>query len=398
VLPGDAPPLADGAIVLEEDLVVAVGPATDVIPRASGAVVERVRGVVFPGLVNAHTHLELSALRGKVTGGRGFIDWVERLIGMRLEVTAEEEEQAVGEAVLALDRAGTVAVGEVTNSLSAVHSLARAGIVGSIFHEVFGWDRERVMGRLRAVEAELHDKVGAWPTVELAYAPAPHTLYTTHPDVVRAAIDAARSRGRRTSVHLAEHPLERRAIEQGDGPVTDWLEVRTRQPRSSIPWPRRPLFDHAADMGALAEGVLLVHLTDARPSELARVRESGAAVVLCPRSNLHIETQLPPLLAMREAGLEPALGTDSLASSPSLDVLAEARSLADRFPQVPAWELVKMATANGARALGRSDLGRLAEGARPGVVAVEGSIASDPAAWLLAHLGAPRRFVSRRKS
>ena len=89
-------------------------------------------------------------------------------------------------------------------------------------------------------------------------------------------------------------------------------------------------------LGALGPHVLAVHLTDAHPEELARVAERGAPVVLCPRSNLYIELRSPPLLAMRAAGIAPALGTDSLASNASLDVLAEARALADRFPTVPA--------------------------------------------------------------
>ena len=117
---------------------------------------------------------------------------------------------------------------------------------------------------------------------------------------------------------------------------------------------------------------------------------------MCPRSNLHIETKLPPLLAIRAAGIEAALGTDSLASNASLDVLAEARALADRFSAVPALELVRMATWNGARALGRRDLGRLAKGARPGVVAVDGEVGEDAAAFLLRNVKAPRRWIARR--
>jgi cytosine/adenosine deaminase-related metal-dependent hydrolase len=142
--------------------------------------------------------------------------------------------------------------------------------------------------------------------------------------------------------------------------------------------------------------VLAVHLTDARPEELELVARRGAPVVACPRSNLHIETRLPPLLAMRTAGLHPALGTDSLASNASLDVLAEARALADRFSTVPAAELLRMATWEGARALGRADIGRIARGARPGLFAIDGDVGSDPAAFVLKHVRAPRRWLVRR--
>ncbi|MDB4946490.1 MAG: Adenosine deaminase [Labilithrix sp.] len=393
LLPGDAPPIVDGAVVVDEEgTVLDVGPAGELASRHAGAEVTRVRGVVFPGLVNAHTHLELSAMRGKVHGGRGFVGWVDALITLRPELQADEESAALALAIDELAAKATVAVGEVTNTLGAVRLLAERGIGGCVFHEVFGQDRASVMKRVEGLRAELEERLPSWPTTDLAYAPAPHTLYTTHPEAVRALLASAERHGSRTSLHLAEHAAERRAIEHGDGPVPEWLFTRARQRPE---WPLQPLFDYAESVGALSPSTLLVHLTDARPDELARIAERGAPVVLCPRSNLHIELRLPPLLAVRAAGLRAALGTDSLASNASLDVLAEARALADRFPAVPAWELVQMATWNGAQALGRPDLGRFARGARPGVFAVEGA-AADGAAFLLANLALPRRQLARR--
>lgn len=400
VLPGDRGPIGDGALLVAGEgdrepagTILDVGPARDLLPRHAGAEVVRLRGLVLPGLVNAHTHLELSALRGRVPGGRGFVPWVEGLIGARSEVSPDEEPEAIEQAVADLERSGTVLVGEVTNSLAAVSALARHGIGGSVFHEVFGHDRASVLRRVEGLGAERLGRCAPWPTEDLRYAPAPHTLYTTHPEAVAALIEGARRLGHRTSLHLAEHASERRAIEHDEGPVPDWLLARTK---SRPTFARRALFDYAEELGALAPDVLLVHLTDARPDELARVAERAAPVALCPRSNLTIEMRLPPLMAIRGAGLEAALGTDSLASSPSLDVLAEAKALADRFPGVPAHELLRMATYNGARALGRPDCGRLARGTRPGVLHVDAAVSGDPAAFLLAHLQLPRRFVVSR--
>ncbi len=404
VLPGDAPPIVDGAVVVDgEGTIVDVGRASDLLPRHAGAPVVRVRGVVLPGLVNAHTHLELSAMRGKCGGGRGFVGWVDSLIAQRPEVHADEEAEAIASAIDELLNAGTVAVGEVTNTLAAVTPLAARGIGGSVFHEVFGQDRAAVLRRVEGLRAELEERLPSWPTSDLSYAPAPHTLYTTHEDAIRALLESAKEYGAPTSLHLAEHASERRAIESGDGPVPEWLFLRAKQRPA---WPMLPLFDYAARVGALAPSVLLVHLVEARADELARVAEHGAPVVLCPRSNLHIEMKLPPLLAVRAAGIDAALGTDSLASNASLDVLAESKALADRFPGVPAWELVRMATWNGARALGRQDLGRLARGARPGVLAIEADVratgasaaAPDGAAFLLANLRLPRLMLAPRAS
>jgi cytosine/adenosine deaminase-related metal-dependent hydrolase len=395
VITGEADVHADGAVVVgERGEIVDVGRAEDVIPRSGGAVAfERVRGALLPGLVNAHTHLELSAMRGLVPGGAGFVPWVEHLIGARVSVRPELDGESIDQAVSELVSYGTAAVGEVTNSLAAVRGLAVRGVVGCIFHEVFGVEREPLEKRVRELPRWVEEHAMPWPSGELSYAPSPHTLYTTHPVVVSRLVREAADRGVRASIHLAEHAAERRYLERGDGPVLAWYETRLKLPPSALAWPGKPPVAFADDLGVLAPHVVCVHLTDARPEELATVAERGAPVVLCPRSNLYIETRLPPLLSMIAAGIAPALGTDSLASSASLDVLAEARALADRFPTVAARELVRMATWNGALALGRSDVGRIARGARPGILAIEGEVGDDSCAFVLRNVKAPRRWL-----
>jgi len=400
VVLGDRDPIRDAAVVVGAGCeIVDVGPASDVLPRHTGLAVERVRGVLLPGLVNAHAHLELSALRGQIPGGAGFVPWVEHLIGARAEEQPHDDRAAIERAVAELDAFGTAGVGEVTNSLAAVRCLAERGLAGCVFHEVFGVELATLEQRIAGLPALLEEVVGQWPTSDLAYAPTPHTLYTTHPLVARRLLDDARRKGLRASVHLAEHAAERRFLEHGDGPIAHWYERRLRLRRESLEWPGKSPIEFADELGALAPHVLCVHLTDARADELDRVARREAPVVFCPRSNLYIEARLPPLIAARAAGLWPALGTDSLASNASLDVLAEARALADRFPAVPACDLVRMATWEGARALGRPDLGRIAVGASPGLFAIETTIPidGDPCALVIANVRAPRRWVERRR-
>jgi cytosine/adenosine deaminase-related metal-dependent hydrolase len=398
VVPGDAEAIRDGAVVVDErGAVLEVGNAGDVLPRHAGAPVERVRGVLLPGLVNAHTHLELSALRGQVPGGAGFVPWVEHMLALRAEVEPEHDLEAIERGVDELVAFGTVAVGEVTNTLSAVRALARRGLVGCVFHEVFGVERAPLEKRVELLPRIVEEQVGSWPSADLSYAPTPHTLYTTHPEVTRRVLREARDRGVRASLHVAEHAAERRFLERGDGPVADWYESRLKLPRDRIATPGKSPIELADELGALAPHVVCVHLTDARSEELALVALRGPPVIFCPRSNLFIETKLPPLLAARAAGIMPGLGTDSLASNASLDVLAEARALADRFPTVPALELVRMATWAGACALGRGDIGRIARGARPGLLAIDGAVGDDPCAFVLHRVRAPRRWIVRRQ-
>ncbi len=398
ILPGEERPLPDGAVVVDErGVILDVGRAAEVLPRHAGAPVEHIRGALMPGLVNAHAHVELSALRGKISGGSGFVPWLERMMGIRATEQPEEDPAAIEQAAAELESFGTAAIGDVTNTLSTAHALARHGIGGIVFHEIARLDSVRAFARLAEMKNDFDTSEIDWPTPDLAYAPAPHTVYTTHPDAVRAVLIAARARGVKTTVHLAEHPAERTFLLEGRGPFVDFAR-KMGLTIDGFPVPHKGPIDYAMDLGLLAPDVLLVHLTDVRARELDLIAASGAPVVLCPRSNLFIEVKLPPLVEMLAAGLTPALGTDSLASNLSLDVLAEARALADRFPSVPKGVLTDMATAGGARALGRSDLGRLARGRQPGVLAIEGELgpSDDPRAWVLRQSAASRRWIARR--
>jgi cytosine/adenosine deaminase-related metal-dependent hydrolase len=399
ILPGEERPLPDGAVVIDESgTILDAGPAGDVLPRHAGAPVEHIRGVLLPGLVNAHAHVELSALRGKITGGSGFVPWLDRMMGIRATEQPEEDLAAIEHAAMELEDFGTAAIGDVTNTLTTAHALARHGIGGIVFHEIARLDLPRALVRLAEMKSDFEACASDWPSPDLAYAPAPHTVYTTHPDAVRAVLAAARGRGVRTTVHLAEHPAERTFLLEGRGPFVEFAR-KMGLTIDGFPVPHKGPIDFASDLGLLAPDVLLVHLTDIRSRELDAVAASGAPVVLCPRSNLFIEVKLPPLVEMLSAGVVPALGTDSLASNLSLDVLAEARALGDRFPSVPKGVLTDMATASGARALGRDDLGRIAKGRRPGVLAIEGELGQgeDPCAWALRQPATHRRWIARRE-
>jgi len=398
VLIGDATaePIRDGAVVVDaDDCIVAVGPVAQLREAHPDAEWEAHAAVLMPGLVNGHAHLELSALRGAAPGGRGFGPWVAGMLEARGRMSPELDMEAIDGAVSELLRCGTVAVGEVTNSLSAVDSLSTAPIIGRVFHEVYGMGREagEVM---RQMAADQRHEIASWPP-NLSYAPAPHTLYTMHPEVACAVVEDAQQLGTLTSLHLCEHAAERAFLADGGGPFASFLSARDADPHDWEPPGLDPIA-YAGELGLLRPGVIAVHLADARPAELAGVAKSGVAVVLCPRSNLHIELKLPPLTAILEAGLRPGLGTDSLASNASLDVLAEARALQARFHTVSPRTLLAMATAYGADALGLGHLvGRLAPGLTPGVLAFEhgAELPDDPEGFVLSATGASRRLLTR---
>jgi cytosine/adenosine deaminase-related metal-dependent hydrolase len=362
ILLGDGTSVQDGALVVEAaGVIVEVGPASTVLPRHPGLAVERIDAGLCPGLSNAHTHLELSPLEGRVPGGRGFPSWVDALVAHRSEVGLDEMVAAASRGARAMARAGTACVGDVTNSLASVPGLRDAGLRGMVFHEFFGLSTESMLERI----AREQNPASVQGT-RLSYALAPHALSTTHAGVVAALLAARPSR---STMHLGEYDEERECVERGTGATASWLRDKLRLADDVCPWPLRPLYAYADELGLLGPNTLVVHAVVARDDELALLAERRARVVLCPRSNMYIGGRLPRVPRMLQLGVDVCLGTDSLASNRSLDVVAEARLLLDAFPDVSPSALVRMMCESGARALGVADAGGLVPGASPGVFA-----------------------------
>lgn len=375
VLLGDGTAIRDGQIIVDGSTIVDVGVSSGI---SNGA--ERVSGVLMPGLINAHTHLELSGMRGRTPPGAGFVPWLTALQRARSEELEEERDAAIDAAIAAMQELGVVGVGEVTNTLAAYGRLSRR-FLGTVWHEIFGLSPVLTLPE-PPEPSRLH------------YVPTPHALYSTHPDVVRALMPAL-TKGRPMTIHLAEHAAERAFLRDGGGPLSAFYQARGL---TAFAAPGLDPIAYARSLGLLRPNMAVVHLSDARPEELDGLAESGVTAILCPRSNLMIETRLPPLLALRSRGVPIALGTDSLASAPSLDPLAEARALLDRTPEVPASVLVAAATSGGARAIGWPSLGRIAKGTSPGILHIahpDGALPPelDPSAWVLRSLSLPRRLI-----
>lgn len=392
--PGE-PPLRYASVVLDDEArVLAVGPTAALRARFPQASFRDEPAVLLPGLVNAHVHLELSKLRGETRSGGGFGPWVTSMMERRDALAPEQDAEAIDAGISELLRAGTVAIGEVSNTLASVELLGSAPLLGRVFHEVFGMSREVATHSL-ALARERRQSFRDWPQ-NLSYALAPHTVYSLHPDVLRELTDDAQRDGVRTSLHLSEHAAERAFLRDGSGPFADFL-ARRNVPTSDFAAPGLSPVDYARKLGVLGPEVIAIHLCATTRDELVRVREAGSPAVLCPRSNLFIELKLPPLFDILDAGLTPGLGTDSLASNTTLDVLAEATALRDRFPQVDPGLLVSMATWYGAVALGLSHrVGALREGLSPGLLAIDlERPVDDPLKYLLRSPPPGRRVLAR---
>jgi cytosine/adenosine deaminase-related metal-dependent hydrolase len=392
VLPGraaernqSAAPIPDGAVALDGNRVVAVGPRLEV--EAAHGRGERRDAILLPALVNAHLHLELSHLKHGVAGGEGLPAWIQLLISTRAGARTREDapEQAMAMAAEDLATAGVAAVGDVSNTLASVGPLARAHMAGTVFHEVFGFTPARFQAHAAAALAAR--AAAPPPPPGLRVVESPHAVYSTHREALFALLRAGPG-----SLHLAEDPAERLFVRDGTGPFgrlhaalgdADVAGLRLRG-RSAV----------AAVAAVLRPHHLAVHCVDLDAEDVALLAGTGATAVLCPRSNAFISRLCPPLEALLAAGVPLAVGTDSLASSPSLAPLAELAVLAAAFPAVPASRLLSLAW-NGP-AVAAPHVGRLAPGRAPGVLAAPlgGEVPADPFTFLLARHGAGERPFS----
>jgi len=373
VVPVDRPPLRDAAVAVEDGRVRWVGAASE---APAGEVRDLGPGVLLPGLVNAHCHLELSHLAGRLGEAQGFVDWVERLVTTRPQDPPETVRRLAAAGIQDLEDTGTVAVGDVTNALAHLDLLGDSSLRARVFYELIGWDPAAADQVLDAAHARLGSlNLPDTVTVSLA-AHAPHSVSSA---LLRAIVET----GGASALHLAESPHERRFLHGRD---PEWSAFLARRGLGHVPFvpPHLSPVGYLDRLGVLHPGLVAAHAVQVDEGDCAVLAARGVAVVLCPRSNQALDVGLAPVPELRAAGVRLSMGTDSLASVPSLDLWEDVLALHRAFPSLePEW-LVRTATQGGAEALGFSDLGRIAPGAEAAFAFTEAPPSlADPLAFLL---------------
>lgn len=313
-------------------------------------------GVIMPALVNAHTHLSLSALAGRVDCSNGFVEWVRELIQVRMCVPPEEITSAATEAAKGTKLAGTGLIAEVGPLEPGAAAIASADLEGVVLNEVLGNDP--------AVPLLPDDSPG------VSYSYAGHALHTTSPEILKALKSASKKRKSVFSIHLAESEAETEFFATGRGEWGNLLESRNIDYSDWDLRGERPVA-RAERLGLLGPETVAVHLLDVTPAEIDLLAKSFTPVCVCPRSNLALHGKLPDIEAFMAAGLTVALGTDSLASVPSLGMFDEMAFMASRYPVLRPEAILSMATVNGATALGMHDLGTISTGKRARLICVD---------------------------
>jgi cytosine/adenosine deaminase-related metal-dependent hydrolase len=380
VLPITDGPIRNGTVTLDRGRIVGVERA-----RAADAI-DLGRSVILPSLVNAHTHLELSYLRGVVPPAERFLDWIRALMAERRRFPDPADPAILETAQAAIDEAmasGTGLVGDVSNTLVTVPLLHDAVMPAHVFYELLGFNVADPLARVAEAREKVRQvlaDISSVPSASTAghaadvrislAAHAPYSVAEGLFSAIREATDEDASHV--SSVHLSESVDEIEFLREGSGGWRTLLQELGVWNKDWSPPGKSPV-EYLSDIGFLDSRVLAVHGVQCSGEDLDRLRALDVTIVSCPRSNQYVGVGAPPLEAFYAMGVRVAFGTDSLASAPDLDMfaeLAEARRLA---PRVPARGLLESATLRGARALGFADeLGSLEAGKRASVIAVRG--------------------------
>jgi cytosine/adenosine deaminase-related metal-dependent hydrolase len=361
VMPIASPPIRGGVVSVDRGVVAGIGASGGDRAEDLGDV------AILPGLVNAHTHLELSWMRGRVPPNPSMPAWASALMALRRTVSHEPPEpiaDAIGEA----RRAGTVLVGDVTNTFATYEPLLDSELSAVLFRELLGFnppDPDAIVG---AVEGQI---AALTPVQWLRATIVPHAPYSVAPSLMEAIARANQRRdGLPLSVHLGESAQEVQFLRDGTG---EWRALLERLGVWNPAWtpPACGPVAYLDGLGLVDERLLAVHGVQFTDAELTRLAAAGATVVTCPRSNRWTGAGEPPIERFYASGVRVAIGTDSLASVEDLNVFAEMAAVRRLAPHVPAARILESATLAGAHALGfGAELGSLEAGKRAQLLAV----------------------------
>ena len=352
VLPVTSAPLRNATVVVEEGRITYVGPRMGA--PEGGEDVELGDAMLLPGLVNAHCHLELTAMRGFLDG-LAFPDWIIRLTSARRAVLTPD--MLLDAARLGVDeglRHGITTFADTGDTGAGFDAMLERGVRGVCYREVFGPRPEQCSEAIAALEhrvVEMRQRATALVEVGVS----PHAPYTVSDALFRATAALARQYGMPLAVHIAESAAESSLVAKGTGAFADGLRSRAIDVAARA---RTPVALLDA-LGVLETRALLIHCVHVDGGDLETIVQHKCCVAHCPASNAKLGHGIAPLAAFLAAGITVGIGTDSVASNDRMDVLEEARlatlmacARESRHDAMNATRTLELATLGGARALG----------------------------------------------
>lgn len=379
--------IRDGAVAFVGDCILEVGTSRELIrAHPDAAVCDCGDSVILPGLINPHVHLELSDVPRPAVAGR-VADWLIEVINASPQ---GDDAARVGKAAAAgIDqclRFGVTTVGDITRQ----PALSRPVLAASPLRAVSFGEVQAMAGRRELLEPRLAVAADrAHETDRLRVGISPHAPYSIEPAGYARCLELARAGGMRLATHLAESPDEARFLAEHTGSFRKLWQFLDAWDDAVPRFARGPI-RFARSIGLLDAPTLLAHVNYCDDDELSVLAAGGASVVYCPRTHNYFAHPPHRWRDMLAAGVNVAVGTDSLASTPDLNVVDDLRLLRRIAPEVPAADLWRLVTTRAARALGMEALvGSISPGKAADLVCFPVDDRADPPASILDDASVP---------
>jgi cytosine/adenosine deaminase-related metal-dependent hydrolase len=359
VLPVATPPIADGALAVAGGRIVAVGPARDLtVAYEQASVVDVGQAIIMPGFVNCHSHVEYTTFRG-ILDDADFGDWIIGLVDVKASLTPDEYLLSARLGVVEALSSGITTVADTSFSgVTTLTAAAEAGLRGRLYLEVFGVDESRLDETMADVRRRLDEaKAVAPPRFDVGL--APHAPYTVSSRLYQAVAAYARANGLKVLSHVAESREETTYVRNGSGKFAhDYREKMGWERMLVQPYGVSPI-KYLQQWQVFDRDFLAVHCVQVSRDDIRILKAKDVAVAHCPKSNAKLGCGIAPLTDLLREGVRVGLGTDSPASSNSMDMFDEMRAMlllhraSERDVSVmDAPTCVRIATLGGAEALG----------------------------------------------
>ena len=361
VMPDSHTIIENGAVAIHGSRIVDIGLYPAIRTSNTSQPHDLGEAVLMPGLVNAHTHLDLTSIADAVQRTPKFTDWIFQIVGKRNPSTVEP---SVRQGVQQSLAGGATTVGDIDGTGESVQVLRDTPIRKVVFCEALGFFGEHAATGLARLTAYLDSP--PVPDSLLTPALSPHAPYSTSADIYRQCVASGLS----ICTHIAETKEELEFLSSGTGAFVGYLEAFGI---STAEWhpPQLTSVQYMKTLGVLRKKSLLAHCNYLTDADVTILAESGASVVFCPRSHHYFYHTDHPVVRLIESGINVAIGTDSLASNWSLSLLDELKFLARTQPCIRPETLFDMVTCNGAKALGLARVGRLEKNWQADIIAVQ---------------------------
>ncbi|GIR12081.1 MAG: metal-dependent hydrolase [Cryomorphaceae bacterium] len=367
ILPLNTAPIKNGYLYIEDDGTVIH--VNDVAPITNQFEVEVYEGIVCPGFVNSHCHLELSHMKGLMPTGSGLPKFVSQIPKLR-QTSKVDKLKSMKEADQNMYKSGIVAVGDISNTTESLSIKKNSAMRYHSFVELFGLDKNKAEDLLR----EGLKTVEEYRSFNLSACLVPHAPYSLSPQLLEKIY--SNSDDQLLTIHYQETASEKELFLDSKGDLAELFIAKgldlSSQLKSGLNSAQYALLPYLAKKQKL----LLVHNTFSDRTDIEEIETyfSQAYWCTCPKANWYIEKQLPNYNLWREKNLKITIGTDSLASNNSLCVLEEIKMIQKNFPHISTNELLIWACKNGAEFFNYDKLGSFKSGFKPGVLLIENVI------------------------